>query len=255
MALDPWVIKESGTYKMWYTHVDNSNVWTIYYATSADGISWSSGTQVLAPSGTPGAYDETRVASPSVINDGGAYKMWFSARDANNVWTVGYATGTNETTWTKVGKVLDVGTGGEWDSQMVREPSVIKDGTTYKMWYAGTAAWPVFKIGYATSSDGTNWTKHSSNPIFTGTPGGWDAFQVYAPYVVIDGSTYHLYFSGTDNNNSQRWSTGHATSSDGITWVEASRNPILIPDGSDDSCDYVSAMNDMAGPTPSGWQR
>jgi len=243
-VLDPCVIKDGSTYKMWYTHVDDSDHWTIYYADSSDGVNWSNQQQVLAPSGTPGAYDEVRVAGPSVINDGGTYKMWFGARDANAVWTIGYATSADGKNWTKVGKVLDVGAPGAWDSQMVREPWVIKDGSTYKMWYSGTAAWPVFKIGYATSSDGTTWTKHASNPIFTGTPGGWDAFQVYAPCVVLYGSTYHMYFSGTDDHMSQKWSTGHAMSNDGIVWTEDERNPILVPDGTDDSADYVSVMND-----------
>jgi predicted GH43/DUF377 family glycosyl hydrolase len=243
-ALDPVVLNEAGTYKMWYTHVDNSGTWTIYYADSTDGVTWSNQQQVLAPSGTSGAYDEVRVAGPSVINVSGTYMMWFSARDANAKWTVGHATSSDGLSWSKVGKVLDVGGPASWDSAMVREPSVIKDGSTYKMWYAGTALWPVFKIGYATSLDGMTWTKHGSNPIFTGTSGGWDGFQVYAPSVVLDNGTYHMYFSGTDNDMSQKWSTGHATSGDGISWTEASRKPILIPDGTDDSLDYVGAMND-----------
>ncbi len=244
MALDPVVLKEGSTYKMWYTHVDNSNVWTVYYADSTDGVTWGNKQQVLAPSGTPGAYDEVRVAGPSVLNDGGNYKMWFSARDANAVWTIGYATSPDGIVWTKVGKVLDKGLVGTWDSEMVREPSVILNGGTYKMWYAGTASWPVFKIGYATSPNGLVWTKDSGNPIFTGTPGGWDGFEVYAPSVVKDGTTYHMYFSGTDNKVSNKWSTGHATSSDGTSWVEEARNPILVPDGSNDSLDYVGALND-----------
>ena len=41
MAFDPSVINDGGTYKMWYTHVDNSGVWSIYYATSTDGITWT----------------------------------------------------------------------------------------------------------------------------------------------------------------------------------------------------------------------
>ncbi|MBC7260837.1 MAG: hypothetical protein H5T63_02390, partial [Chloroflexi bacterium] len=162
-ALDPCVIKDGSTYKMWYTHVDDSENWRIYYAYSSDGTSWTVHGEVLAPSGTPGAYDEVRVAGPAVIKDGDTYKMWFGARNANAVWTIGYAVSSDGVSWTKVGKVLDVGAPGSWDSQMVREPWVIKDGDTYKMWYSGTAAWPVFKIGYAESSDGTTWTKHASN--------------------------------------------------------------------------------------------
>lgn len=244
MAFDPSVIKDGATYKMWYTHVDNAGVWTIYYADSTDGITWSNNTQVLAASGTADAYDEVRVAAPSVINDGGTYKMWFMGRDASAVWAIGYATSPDGLNWTNAGQVLDVGGAGAWDSQMVRDPAVILDGGTYKMWYAGTASWPAFKIGYATSPDGITWTKDLSNPVFTGTTDGWDGFQVYAPSVVKDGGIYQMYFSGTDNNMSQVWSTGHASSSDGITWTEAVRNPILIPDGTDDSLDYVSAMND-----------
>lgn len=242
MAFDPSVIKDGSTYKMWYTHVDNSGNWRVYYSTSADGITWAAGVEVLAPSGA--GYDAIRVAGPSVIKDGTTYRMWFHARDANAIWTIGYADSTDGILWINRQQVLNVGAAGAWDSQMVRDPSVIKDGATYKMWYAGTALWPVFKIGYATSPDGITWTKDVGNPIFTGNAIGWDGFQVYAPSVVLDAGTYHMYFSGTDNNYSQRWSTGHATSADGITWTEDSREPILIPDGTDDSLDYVSAMYD-----------
>lgn len=238
-VFDPCVIKDGSTYKMWYTHVDGTN-WRIYYAYSSNGTSWTVYGEVLAPSG-----DETRVAGPAVILDGGTYKMWYSSRGATTWTRIKYATSNDGINWTVQSTALETGAPGSWDSQMVREPWVIKDGSTYKMWYSGTAAWPVFKIGYATSSDGVTWTKHTSNPIFTGTPGGWDAFQVYAPSVVVDSSGgYHMFFSGTDSNMSQRWSTGHATSSDGISWAEDALNPILIPDGMDDSADYVSALDD-----------
>lgn len=238
-VFDPCVIKDGSTYKMWYTRVDGSN-WRIYYAYSSDGMNWTVHGAVLAP-----AADETRVGGPSVIKDDSTYKMWYCSRDATTWTRIRYATSTDGINWTVQGTALEKGSPGSWDSQMVREPWVIKDGSTYKMWYSGTAAWPVFKIGYATSSDGITWTKHASNPVFTGTPSGWDAFQVYAPSVVVDPSgVYHMFFSGTDTSMSQRWSTGRATSSDGVTWIEDPLNPLLIPDGTDDSADYVSAMDD-----------
>ena len=112
---------------------------------------------------------------------------------------------------------------------MVREPWVINDGGTYKMWYEGAAIWPQFQIGYATSPDGITWTKHGSNPVLSGTASGWDGFQVYAPSVVKDGGTYHMYYSGTDNDYSQRWSTGYATSADGIAWTKAVPKPGAAP--------------------------
>ena len=175
------------------------------------------------------------------------FDPYYSGRDANGVWTVGVVIWPwPYTEWQHFGKVLDIGAPGTWDSQMVRDPSVIYNEATdtLMMWYAGTSSWPVFKIGYAESTDGLNWTKSGSNPVFSGTPGGWDGFQVYAPSVVWDGSTYHMFFSGTDDKMSARWSTGHATSSDGTAWTETARNPILVSDGPGDSLDYVGAMLD-----------
>ena len=49
---------------------------------------------------------------------------------------------------------------GDFDSEEVRAPCVIKDGTTYKMWYTGEDIGnPANGIGYATSDDGINWTR------------------------------------------------------------------------------------------------
>jgi predicted GH43/DUF377 family glycosyl hydrolase len=158
LALDPSVIVDGGTYKMWYTHVDGSGNWTIYYADSPDGVTWSNRQQVLAPQGS--GWEQVRVGGPSVIKDGATYKMWYNGRDSAAGWTIGYAESSDGLSWTNRQQVLDVGAPGHWDSQMVREPSVIKDGGTYKMWFEGTAAWPVFRIGYATSPDGTHWTEY-----------------------------------------------------------------------------------------------
>jgi hypothetical protein len=44
--------------------------------------------------------------------------------------------------------------------------SVLFDGTTYKMWYAGGNASWTGQIGYATSPDGITWTKNP-NPVIT----------------------------------------------------------------------------------------
>lgn len=241
---DGCVIKDGSTYKMWYWLRDDQTIW---YADSADGISWANKQQVLTKSG-----GETMIVEgPAVIKDGPtSYKMWYSGRDSSGKETIRYATSTDGLAWSKVldganpKKVLNVGGTGAWDSFKLRDPWVIDDAGTLKMWYAGCSVWPMFKIGYATSTDGgTTWTKHASNPVYSGTVGGWDGFQVYGPSVVKDGSTYHMYYSGTDANMSQVWSTGYATSGDGITWAAGARNPVLVPDVLD-SLDFPSVMND-----------
>ena len=46
--------------------------------------------------------------------------------------------------------MLDLGAATEWDDAHVLEPTVIKDGSTYKMWYSGHEGTEQ-RIGYATS--------------------------------------------------------------------------------------------------------
>ena len=104
----PSVIKNSPTdYEMWYTHVSssltqadlqniiddldgtpterrdallalmNSTTTAIGYATSTDGETWTGITPgVFIGNGGGSAWDS--VATPSVINDGGTYKMWYT---------------------------------------------------------------------------------------------------------------------------------------------------------------------------------
>ena len=64
--------------------------------------------------------------------------------------------------------LLSPGSSGAWDDQWVYAPSVILDGSTYKMWYAASSAASTSrKIGYATSPDGNTWTKVGTTPVLS----------------------------------------------------------------------------------------
>ena len=225
----PNVIKDGPTYKMWYMGWDTSDTWwRIGYATSADGINWTkySDNPVLDV-GPSGSWDAGSVYKPSVIKDGGVYKMWYHGY--SDMSRIGYATSTDGINWTKHpnNPVLDLGSSGAWDYHGVGEPTVIKDGTLYKMWYAGYDGW-WWRIGYATSSDGINWTKHPSNPVLKeGAQGSWEEGHVGTPSVIKDGSTYHMLYGSKDSSDISR--IGYATSSDGIQWTKSSNNPQLNP--------------------------
>ena len=83
--------------------------------------------------------------------------------------------------------VVVTGTVGSWDAGFVGDPTVISDGTTYKMWYhGGDASYSIFSIGYATSTNGITWTKYAANPVLTGTAGSWDANIVAGADVVFE---------------------------------------------------------------------
>jgi hypothetical protein len=72
---DPFIIKENGIYRMWYTGFDG-HTRRILYATSHDGINWDRKGIALA-TGTKGQADELATQNPVVIKRNGQYELWY----------------------------------------------------------------------------------------------------------------------------------------------------------------------------------
>jgi len=200
----PSVILDGVTYKMWYHGYSPIQQFArIGYATSSDGISWTkySGNPVLTP-GSNGGWDDWNVHSPSVLKDGFTYKMWYGGQNYQySPERIGYATSPDGISWTKYSgnPVLVPGSNGGWDDKHVTEQFVMKDGTTYKMYYAGQSYSDTAQIGLATSTDGMSWTKYASNPVLpVGSAGAWDSHALTPGSVVFDGSTYRMWYQGMD---------------------------------------------------------
>jgi predicted GH43/DUF377 family glycosyl hydrolase len=248
----PSVILDGTTYKMWYTSYSAaSKTYKIGYATSPDGLVWTKqgSTPVLQP-GAAGTWDANGVSYPMVIKDGSTYKMWYTGTDASKIGQVGYAISTNGTEWTKYASnpVLNVGASGSWDSGYVGMVSVVKVGTTYKLWYRGSSA-TGGAIGYATSPNGWAWSKY--DPAITGGSGGWDTTP-YHPEVIFDGMVYHMWYSGC-NQAEDLCQEGYATSPDGAQWT---RKGMVLPQGTagtgdDGSADHASVL--QVGSTLKMW--
>gem|GEM_PF-1313359 len=242
----PCVIKDGSTYKMWY-YANNYGVPTgtygdmIGYATSADGINW---TKVDGPgpgyaviwADVAGRFDSGYITNTdyiypgSVIKDGSTYKMWYCGYSPATPakYRIGYATSSDGINWAKYDgpetlySVLDT-TAGRFDSGDVLYPWVIKDGSTYKMWYtAGDGSRDC--IGYATSPDGINWTRVDGpgykGSVIDGIQGTCDYSTVSQPCVIKDGETYKMWYTAYGGRRSSvNYNVAYATSPDGINWV------------------------------------
>ena len=222
-VFSPCVIKDGNEYIMYYGGTEGIGN-RIGFATSSDGITWTKSTNnpILDRNGNW----ENDVHNPSVIKEGDTYKMWYSGYDGKN--RVGYATSTDGINWVRSDSpVVDVGPPGSWDEDDILAPTVIKDGSLYKMWYQGHSEngsadydFNNAGIGYATSTDGINWTKYSGNPVLNyGSAGEWDSYGVGGPTVIKDSNgIYHMWYFGS--NGDGHYKIGYATSTDGISWTK-----------------------------------
>ena len=112
--------------------------------------------------------------------------------------------------------IFRVGAKGSFESFWVVEPTVIKHGEIYEMWY-GASPGKEFDtsiegianlkgyIGHATSEDGIHWTRDSNNPILgpeeSGT-GSWEEDGAIMPTAILDGDEVKLWYVGIGRQGS-----------------------------------------------------
>lgn len=188
---DPSIIFDGTTYYMWYVAVSGDHA-GIYYAISTDGINWEKHGDAIELGGA-GETDELSVTNPNVIFDGTKYHMWYKGSDAMYS-RIHYATSEDCLNWKKQGVVVPLGNDGESDSHHINDPFVIFDGNVFKMWYVGYNG-EMWKIHYAVSKDGKNWTKRGIiPPILPKCVDG--VYDIKTPCFIKDGDIYKTWFSG-----------------------------------------------------------
>ncbi len=219
----------SERYKMWYAgQYFNTYRYDIGYAFSPDGINWTKHHEPVLMVGAPSQWDNGFLEGPSVIKEGNEYKMWYCGYDAvvdgsgtDGRANIGLATSTDGINWTKHpgNPVLTTGT-NSWDSIYVQDPHVIKINSMYYMWFGGGSNDAAYdqQVGFATSSDGINWTKSHLNPVLArGNPGEWDQVTASFPTVLLDNGTYKMWYTGKDSDPlppsslDYFWEIGYAT--------------------------------------------
>ena len=200
---------------------------------------------------------------PCVIKEGSVYRMWLSGglgTSANPNVRVHEATSSDGVAWT-IGTTTQVseGTIGEWDSHRIETPMVVKAGATYHLYYSGGTETEVlggrYRIGHATSPDGTTWTKDPANPIVSyhddSDPVHWGFYTTAEPGVVYDATSgiFYLYYvtvkarPGGTGDFAGMFGIAVATSTDGSTFTHYDADT----DGFDDVVLEQSAAYPVSG--------
>ncbi len=244
-------------YRIWYwdANADLYSINAIRTADSGDGVNWEKDkpltqdatAQIITggPDWNRGSYGPVSVLYNATATNTGTnpfdytYAMYYDATTGGaEVMGLGYsADGTHFYRYGS-GPVLGVGANGAWDGPSPALPNswydtagtVIKgnDGI-WRMWYSawqyvgGPGLFGNYGIGYATSTDGINWTRDPDNPIFYVTDGkAWRDARTYTPSVLysptrFDGhgeaSSYKMWFTGQTSAAGQAAAIGYASSS------------------------------------------
>ena len=156
---------------------------SIGYATSLDGIAWQRDSlpNPVLQQGGPGQWDSGAVCIPRVLQVGTTYYMWYEGRKRTGSTLTyhrmtGMATSTDMgVTWTKSADnpVLSP-SAGTWDATRAVVGSVLQRGDYLDMWYTGSDATNLARIGHATSPIITGVTEGSGN-----VPGAFALAQNY----------------------------------------------------------------------------
>lgn len=164
-----------------------------------------------------------------VLPDGKGYRMYSSWRPQKSIALHTSKDGKN---WSLPRIVLPF-TEDDWQFRLNRPGVLYKDGV-YHMWYTGQVYSKKgykgirLRIGYATSSDGINFKRHS-NFVMEPTE-HWEGESLMCPHVIWDDSEkiFKMWYSGGETFEPNE--IGYATSKDGINWEKYKGNPVMVPD-------------------------
>jgi predicted GH43/DUF377 family glycosyl hydrolase len=247
-VFDPCVVRmDNGSLTMWYTtRGDKPSGIAIAVDRTGGGDDFNRlGVAPVLTRDTPSRsepYPYQSITRPSVVRTAEGWRMWYSTAGsvtpAGEAW-IGTATSQDGQRWRKQpGPVL--APTEVWERHALQCPNVRYDTTSglYQLWYSGGELYEPDAIGFATSSDGIQWTRYEGNPIF-GPSTGWENYKIGSFQVVREADWYYAFYNAFEGQPFVS-RVGMARSRDGVTgWERHPANPILGPGA---VCDWNAAM-------------
>jgi hypothetical protein len=178
-------------------------------------------------------FDATRVQNASVVKTASGYALLYAGLTFGNNYQVGLATSSDGANWSKHSDNPVISNAGSqsWASFRELPATLMLDNGVYKLWFNGDnsnlSSDPGYKsgFGYATSTDGINWSFDANNPIRvelnSPSGNGIDLDEV----VKLNGQ-YIAYYV---NHNPSGDVLNYAVSADGIHFSNDA--PLSVPAG------------------------
>ena len=225
----PLVSHEGGRFQLWYcgsTGRVAERVFSLGLATSPDGRQFKrhSAEPVYAfGDGKHSVLTPTLLRNPdgSTLREAGRLRMWFSSTwfaGGSGQHTLHEATSEDGISWSRPSLPL---------LENVYAPSIIREGTTYRMWFIDVKQDP-WVIRHASSTNGRNWDVHEA-PVLT-VDQNWERTRLFYPTVLKQDGVYLMWYGSYWAGRSSTTALGFAASADGLNWYKHPDNPVLRPD-------------------------
>lgn len=157
------------------------------------------------------AVDPYLTASPWVLRENGAWRMWYVScvgwgvvgGRAQHRYHIRYAESDDGIAWRREGRVI-IDFADEREYAMGR-PCVARNGDRYRMWFA--ARGEEYRLAYAESPDGLDWTREDGLVGLDPSPEGWDSEMLAYPSILDHAGRRYLLYNG---NGYGRTGVGYA---------------------------------------------
>ena len=196
-----------------------------------------------------GASDWDRyILDQCVLKHNGTYWMFYTGGTSvsalgkyalMSAYHIGVATSKDGLNWTRYsGNPVVRSRVNSYDYTNVMYPTVLVENGTWHMYYAGNKGNKAsgdlqdLNVCYATSTDGFNWTKYSSNPVLThGSPiSAWNGIDIRPTSIIREGDHLRMYFKAV--GQAQPSNLGGATSKDFVSWNLLANKALYVGDSS-----------------------
>lgn len=194
------IVRDGSRWLLYYTGWTLGRTVPFYLAV---GLAWSEdgGRTFRKHSPAPlldrNGVDPFLTASPSVLLDGGGWRMWYVSgtsweprpAGARHHYLIKYAESDDGIHWRRDGRIaIPFETPDEY---AMGRPHVVKDGDRYRMWFCVRG--DRYRIASAESRDGLAWRRVAEPPL---SRADWDADMQAYPMVLRDGGRWLMFYNG-----------------------------------------------------------
>jgi len=138
------------------------------------------------------------LTAPYVLVEGDRWQMWYVSgigwiNEDLPKYNIKYAESTDGINWKREGRVCIELKAGE---HALARPCVLREDGIYKMWYSYKGE--NYRMGYAESPDGLNWTRKDQEAGIDVSPSGWDSQMIEYGYVFNHQGKKYMLYNGND---------------------------------------------------------